>query len=79
MLLLSVGSFLGSLAAGLLAVYIVPRVCQVFLETDKTYSLYGVHYRLQTVVARFSNSRFFNLCSATAPRSSTTCGCSAGT
>jgi non-ribosomal peptide synthetase-like protein len=46
---------------GLLAVYVVPRVCQVFLETDKTYSLYGIHYRLQTIVARFSNSRFFNL------------------
>ena len=45
----------------MLAVYIVPRVCQVFLETDKTYSLYGFHYRLQTIVARFSNSRFFNL------------------
>ena len=61
MLLLSVGSFLGSLAAGLLAVYVVPRVCQVFLETDKTYSIYGFHYRLQTIVARFSNSRFLNL------------------
>ena len=33
----------------------------VFLETDKTYPLYGFHYWLQTVVARFSNSRFFNL------------------
>ena len=61
LLLLSLGSFLGSLAAGLLAVYIVPRICHRFLETDKTYSLYGVHYRLQTVIARFSNSRFFNL------------------
>jgi non-ribosomal peptide synthetase-like protein len=61
LLLVSVVSFLGSLAAGLLAVYAVPRICQLFLETDKTYSLYSVHYGLQTMVARFSDSRFFNL------------------
>jgi non-ribosomal peptide synthetase-like protein len=58
---ISLGAFLGSLAAGLFAVIIVPRVCQLFLETDRTYSLYGFHYRLQTLVAQFSNSRFFNL------------------
>jgi non-ribosomal peptide synthetase-like protein len=61
LLLVSVGSFLGSLVAGLLAVYIVPRICQLFLETDKTYSLYGFHYRMQTIISHFSNSRFFNL------------------
>src|SRR5262245_10288094 len=61
LLLVSVGSFLGSLAAGLLAVYAVPRICQLFLEIDKTYSLYGVHYGLQNMIARFSDSRFFNL------------------
>ncbi len=61
MLLVSAGSFLGSLAAGLLAVFIVPRICQLFLETDKTYSLYGFHYRLQTLISQFSNSRFLNL------------------
>jgi non-ribosomal peptide synthetase-like protein len=58
---ISLGAFLGSLAAGLFAVTVVPRVCQLFLETDRTYSLYGFHYRLQTLVAQFSNSRFFNL------------------
>jgi non-ribosomal peptide synthetase-like protein len=58
---ISLGAFLGSLAAGLFAVTIVPRICQLFLDTDKTYSLYGFHYRLQTLVAQFSNSRFFNL------------------
>ena len=61
LLLVSVGSFLGSLAAALFAACIVPRICQFFLETDKTYSLYGFHYRLQKVIAQFSNSRFFNL------------------
>lgn len=61
MVLVSVGSFLGSLAAGLLAVSVVPRICQLFLETDKTYSLYGFHYRLQTLISQFSNSRFLNL------------------
>ena len=58
---ISLGAFLGSLAAGLFTLIIVPRICQLFLETDKTYSLYGFHYRLQTLVAQFSNSRFFNL------------------
>jgi non-ribosomal peptide synthetase-like protein len=58
---ISLGAFLGSLAAGLVAITIVPRICQLFLETDKTYSLYGFHYRLQMLVAQFSNSRFFNL------------------
>jgi non-ribosomal peptide synthetase-like protein len=58
---ISLGAFLGSLAAGLFAVTIVPRVCQLFLATDRTYSLYGFHSRLQTLVAQFSNSRFFNL------------------
>jgi non-ribosomal peptide synthetase-like protein len=57
----SLAAFLGSLAAGVLAVIVMPRICQFFLETDKTYSLYGFHYRLQTLIAQFSNSRFFNL------------------
>jgi non-ribosomal peptide synthetase-like protein len=61
LLLVSVACFLGSLAVGLLAVYAVPRICQLFLETDKTYSLYGVHYGLQSMIAGFSNSKFFNL------------------
>jgi non-ribosomal peptide synthetase-like protein len=61
LLLVSIGSFLGMLAAALLAVCVVPRICQLFLATDKTYSLYGFHYRLQKVIARLSNSRFFNV------------------
>ena len=50
----SLAAFLGSLAAGALAVIVMPRICQFFLETDKTYSLYGFHYRLQTMIAQFS-------------------------
>jgi non-ribosomal peptide synthetase-like protein len=61
LLLVSVGSFFGSLAAALLAACIVPRICQLFLQTDKTYSLYGFHYRLQKLIGQLSNSRFFNL------------------
>ena len=61
LLLVSIGGFLGALAAGLLAVYVVPRICQLFLETERTYSLYGVHYGLQAMIAGFSNSKFFNL------------------
>lgn len=61
MLLVSAGLFFGSLAAGLPAVYAVPRLCQRFLERDKTYTLYGFHYWLQRIVFRFSNSQFYNL------------------
>jgi non-ribosomal peptide synthetase-like protein len=61
LLLASLGSFIGSLLAALTAVTVIPRICQRFLKTDRTYSLYGFHYRLQTLIAQFSNSRLLNL------------------
>jgi non-ribosomal peptide synthetase-like protein len=61
MLLLSVGLFFGSLLTGLVGIYLVPRLCQLFLRPGRTYVLYGLHYWLQGIVRGASNSQFFNL------------------
>ena len=61
MLLTSAGLFFGSLVLGLAGIYIVPRLCHLFLKTEKTYVLYGVHYFLQRLVSAWSNNRFYNL------------------
>jgi non-ribosomal peptide synthetase-like protein len=61
MLLSSAGLFFGSLLAGLFVVYLVPRLCHRFLETEKTYVLYGLHYFMQRLISMTSNSRFYNL------------------
>ncbi len=52
---------LGALVVGLLAIYAVPRLANLFLEEGKVYPLYGVHHGLQEVVRLVSNSAFFNL------------------
>jgi non-ribosomal peptide synthetase-like protein len=59
-LLASLLGFFGAVALGALGIGVVPRLLNLFLETDKTYVLYGVHYFLQQVVARLSNSAFYN-------------------
>ncbi len=61
MLLVSAGLFFGSLVIGLIGIYVIPRLCQRFLEVGKTYPLYGPHYWLQRVIWRVSNSQFYNL------------------
>jgi non-ribosomal peptide synthetase-like protein len=61
MLLASAGLFFGSLVVGLIGIYVIPRLCQRFLEVGKTYPLYGPHYWLQRVIWRVSNSQFYNL------------------
>jgi len=45
---------------GLFSVIVVPRLARAFLTPDKSYRLYGIHHWLIRVVARSSNSRFFN-------------------
>ena len=61
MMLSSAGLLLGGIVLGILAVYAIPRICNLFLKPGQTYVLYGVHYWLQTVISRTSNSQFFNL------------------
>ena len=61
MMLSSAGLLLGAIVLGMLAVYAIPRICNLLLKPGQTYVLYGVHYWLQTVISRTSNSQFFNL------------------
>ncbi|QJY50333.1 AMP-binding protein [Pseudonocardia broussonetiae] len=50
--------FLGSALAGLLLAVTVARVLGPVLEPDRLYPLYGVHYWIQRVIARTTNSPF---------------------
>ena len=61
MLLASTGLYFGSIVAGLIGIYIIPRLCHSFLKPGKTYVLYGLHYWLQRTVSVSSNSQFYNL------------------
>jgi non-ribosomal peptide synthetase-like protein len=61
MLAASAGSFFGLLLLGLGGIYLVPRLCQRLLASNRTYVLYGFHYWLQRVVSLTSNSQFYNL------------------
>jgi non-ribosomal peptide synthetase-like protein len=60
-LLVSLISFFGSLATGLLGVYAGPRLIQLFLKEGRTYSNFGIHAWLQNVTALISNVPLFNV------------------
>ncbi|WP_439924520.1 Pls/PosA family non-ribosomal peptide synthetase [Nitrobacter sp. JJSN] len=51
----------GVVVVRLLSVVLLPRLLQSFLEEDKTYVLYGVHYLLHRSVSTLSNSAFLNV------------------
>ncbi len=61
MLLISLVLLFGFLLIGLIAVYIIPRIFNSFLQEGKTYVLFGVHYFVQGIVSATSNSGFYNL------------------
>ncbi len=52
---------LGGLVAWLLAIYIVPRLANMFLVEGRVYPLYGFHHGMQQIVGLLSNSQFFSL------------------
>ena len=52
---------LGALVVGLVAIFAVPRLANLFLEEGKVYPLFGFHHGMQQIVEIVSNSRFFNL------------------
>ena len=52
---------LGSLVAGLVAIFAIPRLANLFLEEGKVYPLFGFHHGMQQTVEVVSNSKFFNL------------------
>ncbi|MBT2550808.1 Pls/PosA family non-ribosomal peptide synthetase [Arthrobacter sp. ISL-65] len=48
--------FIVGLITGLLFVLSVPRLLNHFIETDRVYPLYGVHFAIQRLIARISNA-----------------------
>ena len=56
----SAALYFGSVLIGLLGIFAVPRLCNFFLEPDRTYVIYGPHHALQQIVSSVSNSSFYN-------------------
>ena len=52
--------FFTGVALGLLGIGIVPRILNLFLQKDRTYVIYGVHYFVHQSIVVLSNSVFFN-------------------
>ena len=51
--------FFGAVLLGLLFVFTVPRVLNLFITPDKVYPLYGFHYRVHHAITRMTNIKFF--------------------
>ena len=60
-LLVSLGLYFATLAIGLVAVGVIPRVANLALQPGRLYRLYGFHYAMQRLVEGAGNSRMFNL------------------
>src|SRR5215472_8917456 len=56
---ISAALFFGSIVAGLVAIYVIPRLCMLFLKPGVTYAAFGFHYLMQSIILRTSNSEFF--------------------
>lgn len=59
MLLLSLAVFFIGVVLGLLFIGTVPRLLNLLLHKDRSYVLYGVHYFVQQLIMRLSNSVFY--------------------
>jgi non-ribosomal peptide synthetase-like protein len=59
LLALSSALFFGALGLGLAAVYVIPHLCMKVLRPGVTYTNFGFHYLLQSIVRGASNSGFF--------------------
>jgi non-ribosomal peptide synthetase-like protein len=59
LLALSAAFFFGAIELGLAAVYVIPRLCRMVLRPGVTYTNFGFHYLLQSIVKGVSNSGFF--------------------
>ncbi|HEX5120389.1 MAG TPA: Pls/PosA family non-ribosomal peptide synthetase [Pseudonocardiaceae bacterium] len=59
-LIVSAVLFFGVSLLGLLALYVVPRLCRVLLRPDKAYRLYGFHYSVHRAIRLMTNVRYFN-------------------
>lgn len=54
----SAALFFGAVALQIAAVLVIPRLLNLFLKTGVTYSNFGIHYLLQSIILRASNSKF---------------------
>jgi non-ribosomal peptide synthetase-like protein len=59
LLAISAVAFFGALVLGLAAVYAIPRFCMLFLKPGVTYTAFGFHYLMQSIILRVSNARFY--------------------
>ncbi len=53
--------FLSALLTGLIAIALLPRLANHYLEEGRVYPLYGIHYVLQGWVSGLSNSKYYNV------------------
>jgi non-ribosomal peptide synthetase-like protein len=60
-LLMSLAGYFGVLALGLAFIVAVPRVLNLFLEPEKTYPLYGLHYLLFRYIQVLTNARAYSV------------------
>ena len=51
--------FFGPILLGVLPIFTVPRVINLFIKPDKVYPLYGFHDSLHRTIARLTNSAFY--------------------
>lgn len=51
--------FISGLISGLIFVFSVPRLINLFLTPDKVYPLYGIHYVLQRMMSGISNAGIY--------------------
>ena len=56
---LSAAGFFGAMIVALIAIYVIPRLCMLFLTPGVTYPTFGFHYLMQSIILRVSNSKFF--------------------
>jgi non-ribosomal peptide synthetase-like protein len=60
LLALSAAVFFGAIDLGLAAVYVIPRLCMKALRPGVTYTNFGFHYLLQSIIRGVSNSDFLS-------------------
>jgi non-ribosomal peptide synthetase-like protein len=53
--------YFGALTAGLLMMITLPKFLNQVIKPGQTYPLYGLHYQLQALITRLTNSPFFML------------------
>jgi non-ribosomal peptide synthetase-like protein len=58
-LIFSAVTFFGGLLVGLLVVWTLPRLLNVFIDPGRVYRLYGFHYSLQRTIFRLTNVKLF--------------------